>query len=119
VVWLTLPYASDTDFQHFAAWVVAQGQNVHSTLCKHPERLLEVLEDLFPDDPFPYSEGLCYVPTAAYSRRTGAEWLPARSLDIPQLWCMDFQHEEVALLMPELWQRQNREQVQGLDLTAA
>jgi hypothetical protein len=119
--WLTFPYPRDTDRHSFSAWVVGQGKHVHTTLCEYPERLFDVLRDVYPDDPdpFPFSEELGYAATAAYKSRTSTEPVPIGAISPPQLWDRDFDDEEAILLMPELSQRIRGEQARGLDLTLA
>ena len=117
--WLCMEFTNEEAFQAFTDWAVAQGPYVHATLCEHPAQLPDVLRELSCGNPhfFPYAEEMGSVAHEPYINCTGAEMRPHISSDGPWLWCSDFCDEDAMLLMPELWQRYNREQIYGLDFT--
>jgi hypothetical protein len=117
--WLCLFYRTVEYFTQFTAWVVAQGRQVHATLSEDPAQLPQVLENNFTEDPecFPYAEEMSYVATAAYQACTGGKELPSMPLDGPYLWVSDFDDEQASLVMPEMWQRQAGQHIEGLDFT--
>ena len=108
-------YVSDDSYLYFRCWLIGQGRQVYTETLKNPDYLANIVHkgDLCS------WEGLMYVATDAYSRKTGKEedetfprnMASKMGLDYdlgpPPTKGTDWTQEQLPALLPKLWMKFN------------
>jgi Protein of unknown function (DUF4240) len=90
--------ASDSGFEHFKAWLVAQGESVFDTALEDPDSLVTTMDV----DGTAECEEMLYVAQYAYERRTGREIpIPQRRYALNDVAL--FSEDQLPGVCPRLW----------------
>ncbi|KXX70871.1 DUF4240 domain-containing protein [Flammeovirga sp. SJP92] len=108
-------YVSDDSYLYFRCWLIGLGENVYAEILNNPDYLANIVDQKEILD----WEGLMYVATDAYSKKTGKEEDETFPRDIaidlgldydfgaPPTKGKDWTEDELPTMLPNLWAKLN------------
>lgn len=108
-------YVSDDSYLYFRCWLIGQGKAVYAETLKNPDYLATIASD---GDEHEW-EGLMYLATEAYAKKTGKEEDETFPRDVatqkgldydfgaPPTKGTDWTEEQLPTLLPKLWEKFN------------